>query len=30
VKGTDFMALRDGRLASVTGFFDQVPAPATA
>ena len=30
VKGTDFMAIRGGRLASVTGFFDQVPAPATA
>ena len=30
VKGTDFLALRDGRVAAVTGFFDQVPAPATA
>lgn len=28
VKGTDVLALRDGRLASITGFFDQVPAPA--
>ena len=26
VKGTDFMALRDGRLAAVTGFFDQLPS----
>jgi hypothetical protein len=30
VKGTDFMSLREGRLASVTGFFDQVPATAEA
>jgi len=30
VKGTDMLALRDGRIAAVTGFFDQVPAPAEA
>jgi len=30
VKGTDFLALRGGRLAAVTGFFDQVPAPQPA
>ena len=30
LKGADFMAVRDGRLATVTGFFDQVPAPADA
>ena len=30
VKGTDFMKVRDGRLAAVTGFFDQVPATAEA
>jgi hypothetical protein len=26
IKGTDFLALQDGRLKSVTGFFDQLPA----
>jgi len=26
VKGTDFVAVEDGRLKSVTGFFDQIPA----
>lgn len=26
VKGVDFAAIRDGRLAAVTGFFDTVPA----
>jgi hypothetical protein len=30
VKGTDVLSLRDGRLARITGFFDQVPAPAPA
>ena len=25
VKGTDFIALKDGQVKSVTGFFDQVP-----
>ncbi|HVV94382.1 MAG TPA: nuclear transport factor 2 family protein [Hyphomicrobiales bacterium] len=26
IKGTDFAVLADGRMASVTGFFDQLPA----
>jgi hypothetical protein len=26
IKGTDFLALKGGRLKSVTGFFDQLPA----
>jgi len=26
IKGTDFVQLEDGRLKSVTGFLDQVPA----
>jgi hypothetical protein len=26
IKGTDFAVLRDGRIRSVTGFLDQVPA----
>jgi hypothetical protein len=25
IKGTDFAVLTDGRMASVTGFFDQLP-----
>ena len=28
IKGTDFVLLQDGRLKSVTGFLDQVPAMA--
>lgn len=28
IKGTDFAVLRDGRIRSVTGFLDQVPAGA--
>lgn len=28
VKGTDFAVVEGGRLAAVTGFFDQVPAAA--
>ncbi|WP_187435910.1 nuclear transport factor 2 family protein [Bradyrhizobium hipponense] len=28
IKGTDFAVLRDGRIKSVTGFLDQVPAGA--
>jgi hypothetical protein len=30
VKGTDFATLEGGRLKAVTGFLDQVPAPADA
>lgn len=26
IKGTDFAVLRDGRIRSITGFLDQVPA----
>lgn len=26
IKGTDFAILRDGRIRSITGFLDQVPA----
>jgi hypothetical protein len=26
IKGTDFLSLEHGRLKSVTGFFDQLPA----
>lgn len=25
IKGTDFAVIRDGRIASITGFLDQVP-----
>ena len=28
IKGTDFAVLRDGRISSITGFLDQVPAGA--
>ncbi|AWM10047.1 nuclear transport factor 2 family protein [Bradyrhizobium symbiodeficiens] len=28
IKGTDFAVLKDGRIQSVTGFLDQVPAGA--
>jgi SnoaL-like domain len=28
IKGTDFALLREGRIRSVTGFFDQVPQGA--
>lgn len=28
IKGTDFAVLRDGRIQSITGFLDQVPAGA--
>jgi hypothetical protein len=28
VKGTDFGLIENGQLKSVTGFFDQLPAPA--
>jgi hypothetical protein len=28
IKGTDFAVLKDGRIRSVTGFLDQVPAGA--
>lgn len=28
IKGTDFVQVQDGRLKSVTGFLDQVPAGA--
>lgn len=28
IKGTDFALIEDGRLKSVTGFFDKVPATA--
>lgn len=28
IKGTDFATVENGRLASVTGFLDQVPAAA--
>lgn len=28
IKGTDFAVLKDGRIKSVTGFLDQVPAGA--
>ena len=28
IKGTDFAELRDGRIRSITGFLDQVPAGA--
>ena len=28
IKGTDFAVLRDGRIRSITGFLDQVPAGA--
>lgn len=28
IKGTDFATLENGRLATVTGFLDQVPAAA--
>ena len=28
IKGTDFVLVEDGRLASVTGFLDKVPAAA--
>lgn len=28
IKGTDFVLVEDGRLASVTGFLDKVPATA--
>lgn len=30
VKGTDFAHLKDGKIASVTGFLDQVPQAAAA
>jgi len=30
LKGTDFLSLKGGRFAAVTGFFDQVPATAEA
>ena len=28
IKGTDFAVLKDGRIKSITGFLDQVPAGA--
>jgi hypothetical protein len=28
IKGTDFAVLKDGRIQSITGFLDQVPAGA--
>ena len=28
IKGTDFAVLKDGRIRSITGFLDQVPAAA--
>lgn len=28
IKGTDFALLKDGRIRSITGFLDQVPASA--
>ena len=28
IKGTDFAVLKDGRISSITGFLDQVPAGA--
>jgi hypothetical protein len=28
IKGTDFAIVQDGRIRSVTGFLDQVPASA--
>jgi hypothetical protein len=28
IKGTDFAVLKDGRIKSITGFLDQVPAAA--
>ena len=28
IKGTDFAAIKDGKIASVTGFLDQVPQAA--
>jgi len=28
IKGTDFAVVRDGRIASITGFLDQVPSGA--
>ena len=28
IKGTDFAAIRDGKIESVTGFLDQVPQAA--
>ena len=28
IKGTDFAVVRDGRIRSITGFLDQVPAGA--
>lgn len=28
IKGTDFAVLREGRIRSITGFLDQVPASA--
>jgi hypothetical protein len=28
IKGTDFAVLREGRIRSITGFLDQVPANA--
>jgi hypothetical protein len=28
IKGTDFAVVRDGRIASITGFLDQVPQGA--
>ncbi|MBC9880621.1 nuclear transport factor 2 family protein [Bradyrhizobium sp. INPA01-394B] len=28
IKGTDFAVLQDGRIRSITGFLDQVPAGA--
>jgi hypothetical protein len=28
IKGTDFAVLSDGRIRSITGFLDQVPAGA--
>src|SRR3954468_4885606 len=30
IKGTDFAVLKDGRIRSITGFLDQVPAGAWA
>jgi hypothetical protein len=28
IKGTDFAALKDGRIRSITGFLDQIPPDA--
>jgi hypothetical protein len=30
IKGTDFIVVEDGRLKSITGFLDKVPASPTS